>query len=144
MSTRQIFIGPVAVGGGAPVSVQSMCNTPTADVAATLNQIQRLAAAGCEIIRLAVPDMAAAEAFRIITGQSPIPVIADIHFDYRLALAAIENGAAAIRVNPGNLGNDDAVKAVAGNYCNTISRCGWGPIPAVCPKIFRRIWPPAA
>lgn len=114
MSTRQIFIGPVAVGGGAPVSVQSMCNTPTADVAATLNQIQRLAATGCEIIRLAVPDMAAAEAFRIITGQSPIPVIADIHFDYRLALAAIENGAAAIRVNPGNLGNDDAVKAVAG------------------------------
>jgi (E)-4-hydroxy-3-methylbut-2-enyl-diphosphate synthase len=114
MTTRRIYIGKVPVGGSAPIAVQSMCNTPTSDVAATLSQIKRLAAAGCDIIRLAVPDMAAAEAFKIITAQSPIPVIADIHFDYRLALAAIANGAAAIRVNPGNLGGSDAVKAVAG------------------------------
>ena len=113
MSTRQIFIGKVAVGGGAAVSIQSMCNTPTADVDCTLGQINRLAGAGCDIIRLAVPDMASAQAFRDITASSPIPVIADIHFDYRLAVAAIENGAAAVRVNPGNLGGDDAVKAVA-------------------------------
>ena len=113
MKSRQIFIGNVAVGGGAGVSIQSMCNTPTADTAATLNQINTLADAGCEIIRLAVPDMQAAEAFRVITRQSPIPVIADIHFDHRLAIAAIENGAAAVRVNPGNLGGEDAVKAVA-------------------------------
>ena len=111
--TRQIKVGNVAIGGTAAVSVQSMCNTPTADAAVTLEQIKRLAAAGCEIIRLAVPDMAAAEAFRSITEASPIPVIADIHFDYRLAVAAIENGAAAVRVNPGNLGGEDAVKAVA-------------------------------
>jgi len=95
------------------VTIQSMCNTPTADVTATLEQIRRLATAGCQIIRLAVPDMAAASAFKAITEASPIPVIADIHFDYRLAVAAIENGAAAVRVNPGNLGGDDAVKAVA-------------------------------
>lgn len=113
MKTRRIFIGNVAVGNGAKVSIQSMCNTPTADVAATLDQIRRLAAAGCEIIRLAVPDAAAAEAFKSITAQSPLPVIADIHFDYRLALQSIANGAAAVRVNPGNLGGDDAVKAVA-------------------------------
>ena len=112
-STRQIYIKNLAVGGNAPVSVQSMCNTPTSDVEQTLQQIQRLAAAGCEIIRLAVPDMAAAEAFKPITEASPIPVIADIHFDHRLAVAAIANGAAAVRVNPGNLGGDDAVKAVA-------------------------------
>ena len=113
MSTRRFYIGNVAVGGGAAVSIQSMCNTPTADVAATLRQINELAAAGCEIIRLAVPDMAAAQAFRTITAQSPIPVIADIHFDHRLAIAAIENGAAAVRVNPGNLGGEAAVKSVA-------------------------------
>ena len=111
--TRQIKIADVAVGGGAPVTIQSMCNTPTADIEATLTQINRLAAAGCDIIRLAVPDMAAAEAFQVITQASPLPVIGDIHFDYRLAVAAIENGAAAIRVNPGNLGGEDAVKAVA-------------------------------
>lgn len=113
MKTRQIHIGKVPVGGGAAVAIQSMCNTPTADAAATLGQIDRLAAAGCQIIRLAVPDMEAAAAFRKITAVSPIPVIADIHFDHRLAVAAIENGAAAVRVNPGNLGGSDAVKAVA-------------------------------
>ena len=113
MKSRQIFIGKVAVGGGANVSIQSMCNTATADTAATLKQINALAAGGCEIIRLAVPDMQAAQAFKVITEASPIPVIADIHFDYRLAVAAIGNGAAAVRVNPGNLGGEDAVKAVA-------------------------------
>ena len=113
MSTRQIFIGKVPVGGGAAVTIQSMCNTPTADTVATLEQINRLAAAGCQIIRLAVPDAAAAEAFKVITAKSPIPVIADIHFDYRLAVATIENGAAAVRVNPGNLGGTEAVEAVA-------------------------------
>ena len=110
---RQIFIGNVAVGGNAPVSIQSMCNTLTTDVTATLRQINILADNGCQIIRLAVPDMAAAEAFKSIVKQSPIPVIADIHFDHRLAVKAIENGAAAVRVNPGNLGGEDAVKAVA-------------------------------
>ncbi|MBR7143455.1 MAG: flavodoxin-dependent (E)-4-hydroxy-3-methylbut-2-enyl-diphosphate synthase [Lentisphaeria bacterium] len=113
MSRRQIFIGNVAVGGDAAVSIQSMCNTPTIDTVATLQQINQLADAGCQIIRLAVPDMAAAEAFKVITASSPIPVIADIHFDYRLAVRAIENGAAAVRVNPGNLGGEEAVKAVA-------------------------------
>ena len=113
MKRRKIFIGNVAVGGDAGVSIQSMCNTATADTAATLQQIDQLAAAGCQIIRLAVPDMAAAEAFKVITASSPIPVIADIHFDHRLAIKAIENGAAAVRVNPGNLGGEDAVKAVA-------------------------------
>ncbi|MBR2356502.1 MAG: flavodoxin-dependent (E)-4-hydroxy-3-methylbut-2-enyl-diphosphate synthase [Lentisphaeria bacterium] len=111
--SRQIFIGNVAVGGGAPTTIQSMCNTATYDVAGTLAQINTLAAAGCQIIRLAVPDMASAAAFKSITAQSPIPVIADIHFDHRLAVKAIENGAAAVRVNPGNLGGSDAVKAVA-------------------------------
>ena len=113
MKSRQIFIGNVAVGGGADVSIQSMCNTPTANVESTVKQINMLADAGCQIIRLAVPDMQSAQAFKTITAQSPIPVVADIHFDYRLAVAAIENGAAAVRVNPGNLGSDDAVKAVA-------------------------------
>ena len=113
MSTRRIYIGNVPVGGGSAVTIQSMCNTATADVKATLEQIRRLAAAGCQIIRLAVPDMEAALAFKSITSASPIPVIADIHFDCRLAVAAIENGAAAVRVNPGNLGGTDAVKAVA-------------------------------
>ena len=113
MVRRKIFIGNTAVGGDAAVSIQSMCNTPTADVGATLQQINTLAAAGCEIIRLAVPDMASAAAFKAITASSPIPVIADIHFDHRLAIKAIENGAAAIRVNPGNLGGIEEVKAVA-------------------------------
>ena len=113
MKTRQISVGNVPIGGGAPVVIQSMCNTPTADVETTLQQIRRLAAAGCQIIRLAVPDMQAAEAFSAITQASPIPVIADIHFDHRLAVRAIENGAAAVRVNPGNLGGDAAVRAVA-------------------------------
>lgn len=111
--TRQIHAGPVAIGGGAPVSIQSMLNTRTTDVEGSLRQIRQLAAAGCEIARLAIPDMDAAHAFREICAESPLPLVADIHFDYRLAIAAAEAGAAKIRINPGNIGGDDRVKAVA-------------------------------
>ena len=115
--SKQIQVGSVAVGGGAPVSIQSMCNTPTQDVAATVSQILRLEKAGCEIIRLAVPDQAAADALPEIVRAAPIPVVADIHFDYRAALAALDAGADKIRINPGNIGDDDRVKAVA-DACN--------------------------
>src|SRR5512135_2448350 len=98
--TRAIHVGHVQIGAGAPVAVQSMTNTDTADVAATLAQIGRLAAAGCEIVRLAVPDQKAARAFKDIKAASPVPLIADIHFNHRLALAALDGGADAIRVNP--------------------------------------------
>ena len=110
--TRQVMCGNVPIGGGAPVSIQSMTNTDTRDAAATLEQIRRLADAGCQIIRCAVPDMEAAKAFGAIKKGSPIPVVADIHFDYRLALAAMENGADKIRINPGNIGSEDRVAAV--------------------------------
>ena len=110
--TRQVMCGNVPIGGGAPVSIQSMTNTDTRDAAATLEQIRRLADAGCQIIRCAVPDMEAARAFGTIKKGSPIPVVADIHFDYRLALAAMENGADKIRINPGNIGSEDRVAAV--------------------------------
>ena len=110
--TRQIFVGPVAIGGDAPVAVQSMTNTKTQDAQATLAQINTLAEAGCDIIRCAVPDMAAAVALRDIVKGSPIPVIADIHFDYRLALQAIESGVHGLRLNPGNIGGNDKVRAV--------------------------------
>ena len=110
--TRQIHVGTVAIGGDAPLVVQSMCNTQTADTTATLNQIESLAAAGCELVRLAVPDRAAAQAFAVIRDSSPLPLIADIHFDSRLAVAALENGAQAIRINPGNLGGPDKLKRV--------------------------------
>lgn len=111
--TKQIHAGAVAVGGTAPVSVQSMCNTDTRDAEATLAQIRALAAAGCDIVRVAVPDMAAARALEQICAESPLPVVADIHFDYKLALAAVERGAAKIRINPGNIGGADRVRAVA-------------------------------
>ena len=110
--TRQIQVGGVAVGGVAPVSIQSMLNTKTTDVEGSLSQIRALAAAGCEIARLAVPDMEAAAGFGKIAAQSPLPLVADIHFDYRLAIAAAEGGAAKIRINPGNIGGEDRVKAV--------------------------------
>ena len=111
--SRKIFIGNVPVGGDAPVSVQSMTNTDTRDAASTLAQIRKLHAAGCEIIRSAIPDEKAAEALADIVKGSPIPVIADIHFDYRLALKSIISGAAAIRINPGNIGGEEKVRAVA-------------------------------
>lgn len=110
--TRQIQVGKVKIGGDAPILVQSMTNTRTDDAAATLHQIGELAAAGCEIIRCAVPDMAAAEGLKRIVSESPIPVIADIHFDYKLALAAIDAGVDGLRLNPGNIGGNDRVAAV--------------------------------
>ncbi len=115
--TRQIHIGPVAVGGGAPCSVQSMCSTDTRDSAATLQQIDALAAAGCEIVRCAVPDRDAADALATIKSHSQIPVIADIHFDYKLALRVLEGGIDGLRLNPGNIGEQwkvaEVVKAAA-------------------------------
>ena len=111
--TKQIKVGNVLVGGGAPVSIQSMTNTRTDDVEATLRQIRELAAAGCEIIRVAVPDMAAAKAVGKIKEQCPLPLVVDIHFDYKLALEAIAAGADKVRINPGNIGSEDRVKAVA-------------------------------
>lgn len=111
--TKQILVGGVPVGGGAPVTIQSMTNTPTSDVAATVAQIRRLAAAGCQIVRVAVPDMAAAKAVGAIKEQIDLPLVVDIHFDYRLALECIEAGADKVRINPGNIGGADRVKAVA-------------------------------
>jgi (E)-4-hydroxy-3-methylbut-2-enyl-diphosphate synthase len=111
--SRQIEVGNVAIGGGAPVSVQSMTTTDTRDVSASLAQINELAQNGCEIIRLAVPDMAAAQALGQITADSPVPVIADIHFDYRLALQAIASGVHGIRINPGNIGDKERIRQVA-------------------------------
>ncbi len=111
-ASRQIHIGPVAVGGNAPVSVQSMTNTATQDIDATVAQISRLEAAGCEIIRVAVPDQEAARAIVAIKKQIRIPLIADIHFDYKLALAAADAGADGLRINPGNIGGKAKVKAV--------------------------------
>ncbi len=110
--SRPIQIGPVTVGGGASITVQSMTNTPTADVAATVDQIRRLEAAGCEIIRVAVPDEAAADAISRIKPQITIPLIADIHFDHRLAIRAARAGADALRLNPGNIGGAAKVRAV--------------------------------
>lgn len=111
--TKQIHIGEVLVGGGAPVSIQSMTNTRTDDVEATLAQIRALATAGCQIVRVAVPDLAAARAVGAIKEYSPLPVVVDIHFDYKLALEAISAGADKVRINPGNIGGMDRVKAVA-------------------------------
>ena len=110
--TKEITIGDVMIGGRNPVAIQSMTNTKTEDVGATVAQILKLEAAGCEIIRCAVPTMEAAEALKEIKKQIHIPLVADIHFDYRLAIAAIENGADKIRINPGNIGSEDRVKAV--------------------------------
>lgn len=111
--TRQINVGGVPVGGGAAVTVQSMCCTDTRDVTATLTQIEALRAAGCDIVRAAVPDEAAARSLAEICRRSPLPVVADIHFDYRLALLSAEAGAAKIRINPGNIGGEEKVRAVA-------------------------------
>ncbi len=110
--TRQINVGGIPIGGGAPVVIQSMLNTKTTDVAACLEQIKKLQIAGCQIVRLAVPNMESARTFGQICKQSPLPLVADIHFDYKLAIAAAEGGAAKIRINPGNIGGEDRVKAV--------------------------------
>jgi len=110
--TRQITVGGVKIGGGVPVSIQSMLNIPNTDTEGCLAQIAALKDAGCEIVRLSVLDEEAAAAFAKIAAQSPLPLVADIHFDYRLAIAAAEGGAAKIRINPGNIGGEDRVKAV--------------------------------
>lgn len=110
--TKTIQIGNVKIGGGNPVAIQSMTNTRTEDVVATVEQIRRLEAAGCEIVRCTVPTLEAAEAIREIKKQIRIPLVADIHFDYKMAIAALENGADKIRINPGNIGGGDKVKAV--------------------------------
>ena len=110
--TRTVKIGNVVIGGGNPVRIQSMTNTKTKDVDATVEQILKLEKAGCEIIRATVPDMESAQAFEKIKEQIHIPLVADIHFDYRLAIAAVEHGADKIRINPGNIGAEERVKAV--------------------------------
>ena len=110
--TRQISVGGVKIGGGAPVSIQSMLNRPNTDVEGCLEQIGALKKAGCDIVRLSVLDMEAAKAFGTIAERSPLPLVADIHFDYRLAIAAAERGAAKIRINPGNIGGESNVRAV--------------------------------
>lgn len=111
--TKQILVGSVPVGGGAPVTIQSMCNTRTDDVDATVAQIRQLESAGCEIIRVAIPDEAAAKSVDQIRERISIPLVADIHFNYRYALECAERGIDAIRINPGNIGGEERVKAVA-------------------------------
>ena len=112
MQTKEVKIGSVTIGGAHPVAIQSMTNTKTEDVAATVEQILRLAAAGCEIVRCTVPTMEAAKALKEIKKQIHIPLVADIHFDYKMAIAAIEIGADKIRINPGNIGSEERVRAV--------------------------------
>ena len=111
--TKRILAGGIPIGGGAPVTIQSMTNTPTSDVGATVAQIKRLEAAGCQIVRAAVPDMAAARAVGAIREQIGIPLVVDIHFDYKLALECVAAGCDKVRINPGNIGGADRVKAVA-------------------------------
>ena len=123
--TRVIRIGDRVIGGGNPVLIQSMCNTKTQDVEATVDQIKALTEAGCDIIRVAVPDMEAAAALKQIKKQISIPLVADIHFDYRLAIAAIEWGADKIRINPGNIGSADRVRAVVERPGNMMFPFGW-------------------
>lgn len=112
MASKRINVGGIPVGGGAPVTVQSMTNTKTDDTEATLRQIERLKSAGCDIVRVAVPDMAAAKAIAVIKEKAGIPIVADIHFDYKLAVEAAAAGADKIRINPGNIGGEDRVRAV--------------------------------
>ena len=111
--TRQLYVGKVPIGGGAPVVIQSMTNTQTADTEKTLEQIHRLAVAGCEIVRVAIPDKEAAESIAALKERSPLPLIADIHFDHRLALICLEQGIDGLRLNPGNIGGDENVRKVA-------------------------------
>lgn len=113
MQSKPVKIGPFTIGAGHPVRIQSMCSTRTADIAATTAQIHALEEAGCEIVRVSVPDIDSARALSEIKKQIHIPLVADIHFDYRLALAALEHGADKVRINPGNIGSADRVRAVA-------------------------------
>jgi (E)-4-hydroxy-3-methylbut-2-enyl-diphosphate synthase len=125
-SRLQVMLGGVAVGGGAPIVVQSMTNTRTDDVEATLGQIRALATAGAALVRVAVPDAAAAAAIPSLVAESPVPLVADVHFDHRLAVAAIEAGVAGIRINPGNIGGKGAVREVveAAKERSTVIRVG--------------------
>lgn len=111
-STRKVMVGDVQIGSGADIVIQSMTNSDTRDVEETLKQIRMLYNAGCQIIRCAVPDMEACDSLKEIIKESPIPVVADIHFDYKLAIKSIENGVSALRINPGNIGSEDRIKAV--------------------------------
>ena len=113
MPTRKVCVGPVAIGGGAPVSVQTMTNTDTRDVEATLAQIRAMAAAGADIVRVSVYDEACAEAVRALVDGSPVPLVADIHFNHRLAIRSVENGIAKVRINPGNIGGEAHVRELA-------------------------------
>ena len=110
--SRQIMVGKVPVGGGAPISVQTMTNTDSSDVAATLDQVQRCAIAGADIVRISVPDQAATRALREIVAESPVPIVADVHFHYKRAIEAAEAGAACLRINPGNIGSPERVREV--------------------------------
>ena len=109
--TRQIKVGNVLIGGDAPISVQTMTNTETTDVEATLAQIQRMQSAGVDIVRVSVPTMDAADAFKKIRSQVKLPLVADIHFDYRIALQVLEYGVDCLRINPGNIGSEDRIRA---------------------------------
>ena len=124
--TRKILIGDVPVGGDAPISVQSMTNTLTADVSSTVFQINQLGDAGADIVRVSVPDQEAADAFKLIKDKTNIPLVADIHFDYMMALEAIKGGADCIRINPGNIGKEQKIKEVisAAKDTNTPIRVG--------------------
>ena len=124
--TRKILIGDVPVGGDAPISVQSMTNTPTSDSESTINQIKQLSEAGADIVRVSVPDQEAADSFKIIKENSPVPLVADIHFDYTMALEAIKGGADCIRINPGNIGKEQKIREVisAAKDTNTPIRVG--------------------
>jgi len=113
MPTRKVHVGPVAIGGGAPVSVQTMTNTDTRDVEATLSQIRAMAAAGADIVRVSVYDEACARAVRDLVDGSPVPLVADIHFNHRLAIQSVENGIAKVRINPGNIGGEAHVRELA-------------------------------
>ena len=110
--TKKVFAGGVAIGGGAPVTVQSMLNIPAHDIAGNVEQAKALEKAGCDIIRISVPDKESVKTLAALKSNISIPVVADIHFDYRLAIAAMENGADKIRINPGNIGSDERVRAV--------------------------------
>ena len=110
--THQVMVGNVPVGGGAPCAVQSMLNLPLSEVEENLAQIERVAQAGCDIVRVSVPTEAALEGFRTICAESPVPIVADIHFNHKLAIGAVEAGAAKLRINPGNIGDWAKVDAV--------------------------------
>ena len=150
--SRRIMVGPVAVGGGAPISVQSMTNTETCDVAATVAQIRALEAVGPDIVRVSVPSMEAAAAFGKIRKQVNLPLVADIHFDYKIALAVAELGADCLRINPGNIGREERVRQVvdAARARNIPLRIGVnaGSLKKTCRKIRRadagRWWSPCA